>query len=320
MNRDELETAERERSLLVARHAAPPSGSAFVADTSTALLRTIAEVLDIRRVFPRVSEIVKPVLPHDALVLVFLDSRGPGDARSPSGRGSAAARVAHASRRQGVRHPDDLSATVVAAHGLEPAVADALIAAGYRSVLSVRGLAQNQVMHLEFVSRQVDAYTSADLPAAQHVADYVSLAVAHEQLAAAEGSRAEARGRSSESTRGCGRSPTKGEALPSHGQMVGRIGRMASACWPGRCAWPDRHDRLSAGGVGDREGSRRAIHSPGVASERRPIRRDSTAPRCRSNCSSRSCSATSAGPSPGAHQAKAGQIELASRGCCFSTR
>jgi len=28
----------------LARHAAPPSGSAFVADTSTALLRTIAEI------------------------------------------------------------------------------------------------------------------------------------------------------------------------------------------------------------------------------------------------------------------------------------
>ena len=46
------------------------------ADTSTALLRTIAEVLDIRAVFPRVSEIVKRVLGHDALELVLRDRNG----------------------------------------------------------------------------------------------------------------------------------------------------------------------------------------------------------------------------------------------------
>src|SRR5438552_18566742 len=44
--------------------------------TSADLLRTIAEVLDIRSVFPRVSEIVSQVLPHDALELVFHDRSG----------------------------------------------------------------------------------------------------------------------------------------------------------------------------------------------------------------------------------------------------
>ena len=45
-------------------------------DTSADLLRTIAEVLDIRSVFPRVSEIVNQVLAHDALELVFHDRSG----------------------------------------------------------------------------------------------------------------------------------------------------------------------------------------------------------------------------------------------------
>src|SRR5580693_1433731 len=45
-------------------------------DTSTALLATIAEALDIRAVFPRVSEIVKPLLGHDALELVLRDRNG----------------------------------------------------------------------------------------------------------------------------------------------------------------------------------------------------------------------------------------------------
>ena len=58
MSSDEVRTADRET---------------VVTDASAALLRTIAEVLDIRDVFPRVSAIVNDVLPHDALELVFLD-------------------------------------------------------------------------------------------------------------------------------------------------------------------------------------------------------------------------------------------------------
>src|SRR5712671_3409273 len=76
MSPDAVAIAEREHMVWVARHAAPPSGSPFLADASTQLLRTIAEVLDIRSVFPRVSEIVKEVLPHDALALKFSDRRG----------------------------------------------------------------------------------------------------------------------------------------------------------------------------------------------------------------------------------------------------
>src|SRR5258705_10432392 len=67
--------AEAGQLLAAARHAMM-SDRRFVADTSTALLRTIAEALDIRSVFPRVSEIVRQVLPHDALVLVLFDAAG----------------------------------------------------------------------------------------------------------------------------------------------------------------------------------------------------------------------------------------------------
>src|ERR1700730_15473041 len=55
---------------------APHSVSAALHDPSAALLQTIAEVLDIRRVFSRVSAIVKAVVPHDALELVFDDRHG----------------------------------------------------------------------------------------------------------------------------------------------------------------------------------------------------------------------------------------------------
>ena len=40
------------------------------------LLRVIAEVLDIRSVFPRVSEIANTALPHDAMAMMFYDEHG----------------------------------------------------------------------------------------------------------------------------------------------------------------------------------------------------------------------------------------------------
>ena len=45
-------------------------------DSSGELLRTIADVLDIRTVFSRVSEIANKMLPHDAMTLSFVDQNG----------------------------------------------------------------------------------------------------------------------------------------------------------------------------------------------------------------------------------------------------
>src|SRR6185436_8767572 len=42
-------------------------------ETFVELLRTISDVLDIRTVFPKVSEIANKMLPHDALAMVFVD-------------------------------------------------------------------------------------------------------------------------------------------------------------------------------------------------------------------------------------------------------
>ena len=68
--------SERDHLSLVGRRPATESVRPHLADMSADLLRTIAEVLDIRSVFPRVSEIVKPVLRHDALHLMFYDRGG----------------------------------------------------------------------------------------------------------------------------------------------------------------------------------------------------------------------------------------------------
>ena len=45
-------------------------------DASLELLRAMADVLDIRTVLPRLSDIVKQLLPHDAVAIVFRDEHG----------------------------------------------------------------------------------------------------------------------------------------------------------------------------------------------------------------------------------------------------
>ena len=45
-------------------------------EASDELLRALSPVLDIREVFPRISEIAATVLPHDLLTLMFHDGSG----------------------------------------------------------------------------------------------------------------------------------------------------------------------------------------------------------------------------------------------------
>ncbi len=63
----------RQRLAEQARDAAVERQRLAEIEASAELLRTISDVLDIRTVFPRVSEIAKKMLPHDALAMVFVD-------------------------------------------------------------------------------------------------------------------------------------------------------------------------------------------------------------------------------------------------------
>jgi hypothetical protein len=136
MSPDAAERAERQHLVWVARHAAAPAGSPFVADSSTELLRTIAEVLDIRSVFPRVSRIVKQVLPHDALALKFSDR---------AANLTLEARSAEDLPERGWgMNPEDRDFSIVSDlrrarsrfAASWPGIVDVLVAAGYRSILS----------------------------------------------------------------------------------------------------------------------------------------------------------------------------------------
>jgi transcriptional regulator with GAF, ATPase, and Fis domain len=159
------------------------------------LLRTIADVLDVRTVFSRVSEIANGMLPHDAIAMVFVDqsrryvhqAKWPADFPDP------------ASVTFSDPQPDEVVYRDVTKGPLpdfEPADAFArIVAAGYRSLLSVKIPVRDRQVLLALWSKQPDAFTEDDVPVARQIADYVALAVSHEQLAEAARQAAEARAR-----------------------------------------------------------------------------------------------------------------------------
>jgi DNA-binding NtrC family response regulator len=300
---------------------APPDelsvGGPLLVDTSAALLRTIAEVLDIRRVFPRVSEIVKPALPHDALELVFhdrggrvtLEARSTDDLAGNLGcvvKDDEAFHIVSDLRRWGSRF----------APGTQPAVIDRLLAAGYRSAVTVRSLARDQVMCLGFFSKQADAYGPDDVATARHVADYVAVAVSHEQLAAAERDRAEARGRNERVDARVRALVDKGEPLSTRGRMVGRSDAWRRVLAKALRVAPTETTVFLQGESGTgKEVAARFIHQ---ASPRKD------GPFVAINCAAlpeqlleSELFGYERGAFTGANQAKAGQIELAAKGVLF---
>jgi transcriptional regulator with GAF, ATPase, and Fis domain len=166
---------------------------AVLEDIALELVRTISEVLDIRRVFPRISEIVKPLLPHDCLELAFLDDTNEFtlEARSTTALPEFR-RFAFDGEFPYVIVGDLLQAPRIAISD-PPDYLQRIAAAGYRSLLEVRCMARHQPFALVFFAKQPQAFTLDDIPAARHIADFVALALSHEQLAQAERQGAEAR-------------------------------------------------------------------------------------------------------------------------------
>src|SRR5262245_13793324 len=218
----EVAVADRKHQTWVPRHSALFSRSLFVADTSRELLRTIAGVLDIRVGFPRVSAIVQQVVPHDALAPNLLDRAGRLTLEACSTDDLPTDGWSMSEEEKEFSIVGDLRRMQIPFFGSGPSILDALVAAGYRSVLSVRAVAQSQPIHLTFFSRDADAYAVDDVPAARQVAEYVAVSVSHEQLAAAERNRTEARGRSERSAARVRTLTDNGEAVSSHGRIVGR--------------------------------------------------------------------------------------------------
>jgi transcriptional regulator with GAF, ATPase, and Fis domain len=167
-------------------------------ESSVELLRTISGVLDIRTVFPRVSEIAQKVLRHDLLTLMFHDRDGQiliEVASSDEFPELTRLIKSDDSRpKDGFIIIDDFRAATLSI--VEPAdLRERIVAAGYRSFLAVLTRARDQEMGLGFWSKRPHAFGTEDVPVARRIADHVALAVSHEQLAAAARQVAEAHAR-----------------------------------------------------------------------------------------------------------------------------
>ena len=180
-----------------ARDAAVDRARTASIESSVELLRTIAGVLDIRTVFPQVSEIANKVLPHDLLTMMF-DNRGHILIEVASSDGfpevARLIRTNDSKPKDGFIVIDDFTTATLPI--VEPAdLRERIVAAGYRSCLAVFTRARDQEMGLGFWSKRVHAFGPQDVPVARRLADHVALAVSHEQLADAARQVAEAQAR-----------------------------------------------------------------------------------------------------------------------------
>ena len=191
-----------------------------------------------------------------------------------------------------------------------------LVAAGYRSVLSVRCTARSQVLRLGFFSKEPATYSLEDAAAAQSIADCVGMAVAHQQLVVTRRDAADARGRSDWLDLRVRELANEGHALPAYGRMIG-----ASARWRHvlahalRVAPTDATVFLRGESGTGKELVARFIHQ---ASPRR------NGPFIAINCAALPEQLLEAelfgyerGAFTGAMQSKPGQVELAAKGVLF---
>src|SRR6516164_662085 len=144
-------------------------------ESSVELLRTIAAVLDIRTVFPQVSAIANKLLSHNLLTMMFDDGQGRILIEAASTREfeglSRIVKSEASTPGEGFFLIDDFATATLPV--VDPA--------DFRE----RIMAGQQNMGLAFWSKLPRAYTGEHVPIARRIADYVGLAVSHEQLAAA---------------------------------------------------------------------------------------------------------------------------------------
>jgi transcriptional regulator with PAS, ATPase and Fis domain len=164
---------------------------------SEELLSLLADVLDIRDVFPRVSQIVAAALPHDRLLLWRAQDQVTHVASNDDGPSIEHVRRSDFDQRkfdEGFMLIGDLTHESIGL--IEPAdLQEQLLASGYRSFLAVHTSTSFQPLSLSFWSKHSNAFNLEDLPVARHIAACVGLAFSHQQLADAERRAAEARAR-----------------------------------------------------------------------------------------------------------------------------
>jgi transcriptional regulator with GAF, ATPase, and Fis domain len=168
-------------------------------EVSEQLLRVLSGALDIREVFPQVSAVASAILPHDRLTMSFVDAGGVCVLHAVSNHdGPLAARVKKrfdAPFDGSFKIIDDLTLDKPQAEYDPPDTRQRIVAAGYRSLLSVGLSAREQQVALHFWSKRCAAFTLDQVPVARRIAEHVALAVSHQQLAEAASRAAEAQAR-----------------------------------------------------------------------------------------------------------------------------
>ena len=160
-------------------------------DLSERLLHVVGSVLDVREVFPQISDAVQTVLPHDRLAMSLHDEARSLVAYAVSNQdgpmlNSLTSAEIGTLEDGWSRIVDDIGAlTTPWAVSDPPDYKSRLAQAGYRSVLSVLVRARQQRFALHFWSRRPGAFTEADVPVARHIALHLALGISHEQLAEA---------------------------------------------------------------------------------------------------------------------------------------
>ena len=268
-----------------------------------ALSPALAKALDVRDVFDRISEIVRPVVPHDRMALGLLtEDRTAVRVYAVSGTGfpeiKEPIRLTPADRAR-----EDWSTEIVGdvLVEMDPATDKCrhLTADGARSILRVPIFFEGHWQFaggLVFISRKPNTYREDDVPFARHVADQVALALSHQRLAEEARRAADARAEAETLEK---RVAVLSVELASRGGSDRIVG--TSKSW---------HEVLVQAGkvaplettvllTGNRARARKS--SPGRSTGARraqPARSSlSTGPRCRTSSSSRSSSATRRAPS-----------------------
>jgi transcriptional regulator with GAF, ATPase, and Fis domain len=168
-------------------------------DSVDALLPTLAKALDVREVFNQVSAVVKPVLPHDRLVLASLSA----DRLTITLDAVSGEPVPDLSRTkpapQECSGEDAMEPEVVADLDAEPvseARCERARALGVRSLLRIpMVLTDGRLGSLLFLSKAPNVYSEDDVVVARRITDYVSLALSHQRLHEEERVADEARDR-----------------------------------------------------------------------------------------------------------------------------
>jgi transcriptional regulator with GAF, ATPase, and Fis domain len=301
-----------------ARRAAVERERSASIESSIELLRTIADVLDVRTVFPRVSAIANRMLPHDGLTMMFQDRNGHSVFEAASTDEfpelTRVVKTNMCTPDQGFTIIDDLrTAALPIAEPVD--LRERLVTAGYRSLLTVVARARDQLMCLGFWSKRPGAFEAEDLAVARRIADHVALAVSHEQLPEAARQVAEARARAERLE---SRVQTlAGELeLRTHGRVVGQSAEWLAVLKKATQVAPTDTTVLLSGESGTgKEVVARFIH-------RASARKDG--PFIALNCAAlpeqlleSELFGYERGAFTGAQQAKPGQIELAAGGVLF---